>query len=156
MVRHPLYVANGIIVIGLALFMHGVIAPVVVTVLTVVYYACIAWREEQFLLERFGPSFREWAKRVPAMVPAVGRYVPAARPFQWSVAIRREFYAATLILVAPFFLDMAEDFQDTGRLVFDPVWTVTATVGVVLFVILRYLKKHTSVLTVPPETSSRR
>jgi len=151
-VRHPLYVANGMIVISLSLFMHGWIAPTVVTVLTIVYYACIAWREEQFLRERFGPAFREWAARVPALVPAVGRYVPAARPFQWNVAVRREFYAATLILVAPFFLDMAEDYQDTGRLVFDPVWVVTATLGVLLFVILRYLKKYTSVLDVAPDT----
>jgi protein-S-isoprenylcysteine O-methyltransferase Ste14 len=150
-VRHPLYVANGLIVISLALFMHGVIAPVAITVLTLGYYACIAWREERFLDDRFGPSFREWSARVPALLPTLERYVPATRSFQWRVAVRREFYAVSLILVAPFFLDMAEDFQDTGQLVFDPVWTATATVGVLLFVILRYLKKHTSVLTVPPD-----
>jgi len=152
MVRHPLYLANGLIIISLALFIHGLIAPLVVTVLTTVYYACIAWREERFLRERFGSAFLEWAVRVPAVVPDPRRYVQAVRPFQWSVAVRREFYAATLILVAPFFLDMAEDFQDTGRLVFDPVWTVTAALGVLLFVILRYLKKHTSVLTVAADT----
>jgi hypothetical protein len=67
------------------------------------------------------------------------------------VAVRREFYAATLILVMPVFLDMAEDFQETGRLVFDPIWAVSATLGVLLFVILRYLKKHTSVLRVAPD-----
>ncbi|MGH7308032.1 MAG: methyltransferase family protein [Candidatus Rokuibacteriota bacterium] len=148
-VRHPLYVANGMIVVSLALFMHGWIAPIAVTVLTIVYYACIAWREEQFLRERFGPAFGEWAAQVPAVVPVhPGRYVRPARPFQWKVAVRREFYAATLILVAPFFVDMAEDFQETGQLVFDPVWVATATLGVLLFVVLRYLKKHTSVLTV--------
>jgi len=151
-VRHPLYVANGMIVISLSLFMHGWIAPTVVTVLTIVYYTCIAWREEQFLRERFGTAFVEWAARVPAVLPVPGRYVPAARPFRLNVAVRREFYAASLILVAPFFLDMAEDYQDTGQLVFDPVWVVTATLGVLLFVILRYLKKHTSVLDVAPDT----
>jgi protein-S-isoprenylcysteine O-methyltransferase Ste14 len=152
LVRHPLYVANGMIIVSLALFMHGWIAPVAVTVLTIVYYACIAWREEQFLRERFGAAFEEWAARVPAAIPVrPGRYVRAVRPFQWTVAIRREFYAATLILVTPLFLDMAEDFQETGRLVFDPIWVVSATLGVLLFVILRYLKKHTSVLRVAPD-----
>jgi protein-S-isoprenylcysteine O-methyltransferase Ste14 len=151
MVRHPLYVANGIIVISLALFLHGWIAPLVVTVLTLGYYGCIAWREEQFLRERFGPSFEAWAARVPSIMPAVRRYVPPARRFQWTVAIRREFYAASLILMLPFFLDIAEDFQDTGELVIDPVWAVTAVLGVLLFVIVRYLKKHTSVLTVAPD-----
>jgi protein-S-isoprenylcysteine O-methyltransferase Ste14 len=154
LVRHPLYVANGMIVVGLTLFMHGWMAPVAVTVLTIAYYACIAWREEQFLRERFGSQFVEWAARVPAAIPLhPGRYVRPVRSFQWKVAVRREFYAATLILVAPFFVDMAEDYQETGRLVFDPVWVTTGTLGVLLFVVLRYLKKHTSVLTVAPDTS---
>ncbi|MGH7324380.1 MAG: methyltransferase family protein [Candidatus Rokuibacteriota bacterium] len=150
-VRHPLYVANGIIILGLFLFMHGWIAPPVVAAVTVVYYACIARREEAFLRERFGPEFLEWAARVPALVPAWGRYVPPAHPFRWKVAVRREFYAAALILVAPLFLDMVEDFQDTRRLVLDPVWVVTATGGVLLFVVLRHFKKHTSVLTLAPD-----
>jgi protein-S-isoprenylcysteine O-methyltransferase Ste14 len=151
LVRHPLYVANGIIVVSWALFLHGWIAPLVVSVFTLAYYGCIAWREEQFLSERFGPAFEEWAAGVPAMMPAVRRYAPPARRFQWTVAIRREFYAASLILISPFFLDLAEDFQDTGELVLDPVWSVTAVLGVLLFVVVRYLKKHTSVLTVAPD-----
>lgn len=150
-VRHPLYLANGMIAVGLFLFMHGSIGPPLVTILALGYYACIARREEQFLRERFGPAFREWAARVPAVVPAPRRYVRAAYPFRWKVAVRREFYAAALILVAPLFLDMAEDVQDTGQLVLDPIWVGTAALGVALFVVLRYLKKHTAVLTTAPD-----
>src|SRR6185503_9760526 len=45
-VRHPLYVGNGIIAVGLALFPHSWFAPPAVGLLTIAYYACIALREE--------------------------------------------------------------------------------------------------------------
>jgi protein-S-isoprenylcysteine O-methyltransferase Ste14 len=149
-VRHPLYLANGVIAVGLALFPHTWMAPPLVAGLALAYYACIAQREEHFLRERFGAAFDEWAARVPAAMPALERYVPAVRPFRWKVALGREFYALALILVAPLLLDIAEDFHDTGHFDLDPVWTAVAVPGTVLFVVSRHLKKHTSVLTVAP------
>jgi protein-S-isoprenylcysteine O-methyltransferase Ste14 len=145
--RHPLYVANGVIVLGLALFPHAWIAPAVVIVLTVAYYACIAMGEEAYLRARFGAAFEAWAARVPAAIPALSRYVAADRPFAWRVVARREFYALTLILVAPLFLDVAEDFVETGTFDLDPLWTPVAIVGALLFLTFRLLKKHTSLLS---------
>jgi len=57
LVRHPLYLANSIIALGLALFPHAWIAPPLVATLTAVYYACIAEREDQYLRERFGAAW---------------------------------------------------------------------------------------------------
>ena len=146
-VRHPLYVANGIIALGLALFLHAWLAPVAVAVLTLPYYACIGGREEAFLRERFGGAYEAWAARVPAALPAPSLYVPAARPFDWVVAARREFYAFSLILIAPLFLDAAEDLHETGRVTMDSVWVISAIVGAAAFLVLRYLKKRTTLLT---------
>lgn len=145
-VRHPLYLANGVIALGLALFPHAWIAPAIVAPLTLGYYALIVRHEEDYLRQRFGREFEAWAATVPAVVPAPGGYLPADRPFNWRVALRREFYALTIILVAPFLLDLAENLNETGRLSIDPVWTVTAALGGALFLILRFLKKRTSFL----------
>jgi protein-S-isoprenylcysteine O-methyltransferase Ste14 len=146
-VRHPLYLGNSIIVIGLALFPHSWLLPLVATLVTTAYYACIAAREESFLRQRFGETFETWAARVPVVVPAVWRYVPSSRPFAWRTVVRREFYGLTIVLVAPFFLDMLEDLDETGVMTLEPVWTVTALIGALLFVIVRFLKKRTSVLS---------
>ncbi len=145
MMRHPLYVANGVIVLGFALFVHSWLVPPVVTLLTVAYYACIVQQEEAYLRARFGAAFAAWAARVPAVIPDFSAYVPAARPFAWKVVARREFYALALILVLPMLLDAAEDLVDTGAFDLDPVWTPAAVVGIVLFVVFRFLKKRTLV-----------
>jgi len=148
LVRHPLYLANSIIALGLALFPHAWIAPPLVATLAAAYYACIAEREDQYLHERFGAAWDAWAARVPRVIPAFAHWRPAEWPFQWRVALRREFYALALILVVPLILDVAEDLHETGAFDLDPVWTVTAVIGSVLFVVLRFLKKRTSVLAV--------
>ncbi len=145
-VRNPLYIANGIIALGVALFPHAWIAPPVVTLLAVAYYACIVRSEEAYLKARFGDAFEAWAARVPAAIPLPSAYVPADRPFAWKIAARREFYALALILVFPIVLDVAEDFVDTGTFDLDPLWTPVAVLGIAVFGVFRQLKKRTTLL----------
>jgi hypothetical protein len=150
LIRHPLYLANGIIVMGLALFSHTWLLPPAVALLALVYYALIATREEAFLRDRFGRVWEEWAERVPRLWPAFGRYVPAERPWRWREALRREYHGLTLVLVLPVFIDVAEGFHETGGFEFDPVWTGTAIIGVVFYVTVRVLAKRTRLLRPRP------
>ena len=150
LIRHPLYLANGIIVMGLALFSHTWLLPPTVAALTLLYYSLIAWREEDFLRARFGRMWEEWAERVPRLWPAFGHFVPAARPWRWREALRREYHGLTLVLVLPFLLDVAEDLHETGAFDLDPVWTVTAAIGLVFYVTVRLLAKRTRLLRPRP------
>jgi protein-S-isoprenylcysteine O-methyltransferase Ste14 len=142
-VRHPLYLGNALIAFGFALFPHSWMAPPAVGVAVTVYYALIAKREEQFLRERFGEAYLAWAARVPAIVPVPWRYVPSPRPFSWRTVARREFYGLTVVLVAPFIIDVLEDLHETGTIAFEPLWTITAVVGAAIFLALRVVKKNT-------------
>ena len=150
LIRHPLYLANGIIVMGLALFPHTWLLPPAVAALTLLYYSLIAWREEVFLRTRFGLVWEQWAERVPRLWPALGHFVPAARPWRWREALRREYHGLTLVLVLPFVLDVAEDLHETGAFDLDPVWTVIAAIGLVFYVTVRLLTKRTRLLRSHP------
>lgn len=150
LIRHPLYLANGIIVMGLALFPHTWLLPPAVAALTLVYYTLIAWREEAFLRARFGKSWDEWAERVPRLWPAFGHFVPAARRWRWREALRREYHGLTLVLALPLVIDVAEDFHETGAFDLDLAWTVIAGIGVVVYVTVRLLAKRTRLLRPRP------
>ena len=150
LIRHPLYLANGIILMGLALFSHTWFLPPTVAALALVYYALIAWREEVFLRARFGRVWKEWAERVPRLWPAFGHFVPPARRWRWREALRREYHGLTLVLVLPFALDVVEDFHETGALDLDPVWTATAAIGLVFYLAVRLLAKRTPLLRSRP------
>jgi protein-S-isoprenylcysteine O-methyltransferase Ste14 len=140
-VRHPLYVANYLIGLGLSLFSRTWFLPVIVSLATVLYYERIAAREEEFLDGRFGPAFRRWAAAVPAAVPSFKRWCPPAHAFDWRRALGREFYAISEVAVAFFFLDIMEDYAAHGHVEIDPVWTTVAVLGVLLFAVMWTRKK---------------
>jgi len=141
-VRHPLYLGNFLIALGMSLFTRTWSLPLIVSLATLLYYERIAAREEAFLEGRFGPAFREWAARVPAAVPCLGAWRPAALPFSWERALGREFYAIGEMTAAFFVLDVLEDWMVHGHLALDPVWTVVAAAGGAFFVVMRARKKH--------------
>lgn len=149
-VRHPFYLGNVVIVVAFALFPKTWSMAPVVILSAIGYYACIARREEGFLRQRFGEAFERWAAQVPAMVPNPTLWVPANRRFNWVVAVRREFYTLAEILIVPLVLDLGEDIQETGTVMFDPVWAPVAVFGGVLFLAIRFLKKRTSLLPARP------
>jgi protein-S-isoprenylcysteine O-methyltransferase Ste14/membrane-associated phospholipid phosphatase len=148
-VRHPLYLANGIIACGLALFSHSWLAPPLLGAVALVYYALIVRSEEAFLRQRFGARFEQWRARVPAVVPALRGYLPPERRFSWRSAVRREFYGLALLLTLPLAFDTAEDVVMGRPPDLDRVWLLSATLGTSAFLVLRYLKRRTTVLRDP-------
>jgi protein-S-isoprenylcysteine O-methyltransferase Ste14 len=140
-VRHPLYLGNYLIGLGMSLFTRTWFLPVIVSLAALLYYERIAAREEQFLESRFGDAFRQWAARVPAMVPRLTGWRPAAVSFSWSRAIDREFYAMAEVAVAFFVLDVVEDWTAHRVLALDPVWAAVAAAGTLFFVVM-WLRKR--------------
>ncbi len=85
LVRHPLASANLVITMGLSLFPHGWVLPVVVMVIAVPYYRRRIRRDDGMLRAQFGADFERWAVRVPALLPRPFGYVPPERPFESGV-----------------------------------------------------------------------
>lgn len=142
LVRHPLYVGNYLIALGLSFFSRTWFLPMIVSLASLLYYERIAAREEAFLEGKFGDEFRNWAARVPALVPNLRNYVPPALPFGWKKALGREFYALFVIATGFFVLDVAEDFWVTGGITFDPLWTSIFMLSGFFFAVMRTMKKR--------------
>jgi protein-S-isoprenylcysteine O-methyltransferase Ste14 len=140
-VRHPLYLGNALIAMGFALFPHSWLVPVVVAPLVAGYYACIARWEEQYLRTQFGVAFERWARHVPAIIPALKRYVPADRAFDLKRVLRTEFNGLALILIAPLVIDVVEDLYEDGFFHLDPFWAGAAAVGLAQLIVFRRLKR---------------
>jgi protein-S-isoprenylcysteine O-methyltransferase Ste14 len=146
MLRHPLYVANGLMALGIALFPGIWYLPLIVVLASVLHYERIAAREEQFLESQFGETFREWAGRVPAVVARFSGRVPSASPMSWRKAVRGEFHGLLVIAASVFVLDVTQMSQRTGVVAADPVWFWVFVVTAVLFLLVRTVKKTTRLL----------
>lgn len=147
MLRHPLYLANGLMGLGIALFPGIWYLPPIVVLATLLYYERIAAREEEFLKAEFGPVFEAWAARVPAIVPSRAGRQPSNEPMAWRRVLRGEFYGLLVIAASVFVLDLVQNRCRARTWAADPIWTWTLVVVAALFLTARFLKKSTNLLT---------
>jgi protein-S-isoprenylcysteine O-methyltransferase Ste14 len=156
LVRHPLYLGNFVIVMGGSLFVRDFWLSLVVVLGFALYYERIISAEESFLLEKFGSEFSEWASRTPLILPSFRNYKPPDRPFDWRMVLRREPSGFFGIVATFTFLEVVGDYVVRGLLVIDPVWNTIFLLGLLIFVVLVFLKKKTHVLTPRRELPSER
>ncbi len=147
-VRHPLYLGNFLIWIGITLIV-GVWWPTVICMLAFwVYYERIMYAEETFLDDRFGREFQDWAASTPAFIPNFRLWTRPELPFSLKIVLQRE-YSGLLAMTTIFFaLDLADGLYFEGRLEFDPFWAGLAAFGLVTWMTLRVLRKTTAILHV--------
>jgi len=147
-VRHPLYLGNYFMTLGISLFPRTWFLPIIVSLAFIVHYKIVISSEEEYLESKFGDEFRAWAAKVPMIIPRLNNYQAPELPFSWKAALRREFYGPLGIITAFFCLDFIGDFIAYKRITFDPFWTPLFIIGLVFFLVIRRLKKKTHLLEV--------
>lgn len=148
-VRHPLYVGNFIVWVGIALFPHDWRVLLACVAMFWLYYERIIVAEEAFLAERFGEEFADWARCTPAFIPDPRRYRPSTRPFSLRNVLKREYPALSGTIFTMFALEIAGDYEVMGHFTLYTFWTVLLVFAAGTHLVLRTLKKHTRLLHVP-------
>jgi len=78
--RHPLYAGTLLVGVGFAVMVGGWLAPLLGAVFLVWFFGRYYPRKERVesarLEARYGPAFREYRERVPALVPARSSFRP--------------------------------------------------------------------------------
>ncbi len=148
-VRHPLYLGNFLIWMGVALFLHDAWIAVLVALAFALYYERIMFAEEEFLRASFGTGYVAWAQRTSAFLPDPRRWSPPSLPFSLRNVLRREYSGLFGVIASFTALEVGGDWVVRNRLLLDPVWAVLFGSSLVLYLALRFLKRHTTLLRVP-------
>jgi protein-S-isoprenylcysteine O-methyltransferase Ste14 len=147
--RHPLYVGNYLMWLGVMMLPRVWWCPVLGSLAFFLYYERIAFAEEEFLRRRFGDAWETWAARTPAFAPAFHLWQPPMHRFSIRHALRRE-YSALFGLIASFtFLEIVSGLVHRKQLEIDPVWGIAFLCTAVAYIVLRTLKRSTRLLHVP-------
>ncbi len=147
-VRHPLYLANFLVGLGLACFTLTWWFPLMYTLTFWLYYERIMLAEEAFLRSKFGEQFTEWIQKTPAFIPSWKNYTPPALKFSLLNVLRREYNTLLQIVVVSFLLELFGDWFDTKRLSVSMPWCIFLLTGTFVWACLRTLKRNSSVLKV--------
>lgn len=152
-VRHPLYLANGLIWGGF-FAATGSLWFLALSMLAYAFYIeRIAAAEECFLESVHGQAWRDWAMWTPAFVPDLSRWQASELSFSLRTLFRREYNGVAGVALGYFVLeflrDVVKDHQPLRAwLTHDTLWSGLLVVGVLTLLVLRTLKRHTRQLHV--------
>ena len=154
-VRNPLYLGNFIMFLGMLLFIKVWWLIVIATLAYVLYYERIVLAEERFLIDKFGQEYLDWADRTPAMIPVLRLWRRPDCKFSLRIVLRREYNGMFLIVAIFYLLEWADrllfkHIAPDGIITLEEApgiyWTSFFLFGALLFVVLRSIKKHTTLL----------
>lgn len=147
-VRHPLYLGNYLMWLGIALFCFVPWVAVTFTLCFWLYYERIMFAEEEFLRRKFGESFTSWAANTPAFIPRFSNWKPAALPFSLKTVLRKEFTGLFGIAVAFAGMDQFEHLIITHQFSLEAHWIIVLAISLAFYAVLITLKKKTTLLKV--------
>lgn len=147
MLRHPLYLGNYLMWLGIVIFTFNFYFVIIVSLAFWLYYERIMFAEERYLEQKFGEYYTSWSKTVHAFIPGLTRYIKSDIPFSWVSILRREYSGVLATVISFAFIDHLRYFFETGHLNADRISTYCLIVTLIITLILRTIKHSTKLLT---------
>lgn len=152
MVRHPLYVGNFFMWLGVGMLTMNLWFLVAFTFFYWVYYERIMFAEEQFLRRKFGDAYLNWANETPAFWPSFKNFQKPSVKFSWAKVIKKEKNGFLAIFVCFFAFQLMIQSIVNGEFTFIPDFWFSATAAMlVIYYLIKFLRKFTKVLEEAPK-----
>jgi len=147
MIRHPLYLGNFLMWIGIVVFTFNIYFVIIVSLAFWLYYERIMFAEERFLERKFGDVYMKWSETIPAFIPCFKSYKKNEVPFSIVSVLRRE-YSGFLATVWSFaFVDHLRYYFTTDSFNLYRNSSYILVGAMVITIVLRTLKHNTKVLS---------
>lgn len=151
-VRHPLYLGNFFMWLGIIVYVGNWWFTLVCCLLFWVYYERIMFAEEHFLRKKFGQRYLDWAAKVPAFWPNLSQWKSSGVDFSMRNVMKREYNGFFAIFISFAMLDILKNYTHYGfstwKELITPFWMYAVIGSFAIFIILRSLKKYTKLLDV--------
>jgi protein-S-isoprenylcysteine O-methyltransferase Ste14 len=144
--RHPLYLGNFLMWIGIVIFTYSPAFALIVSLAFWLYYERIMFAEERFLEGKFGDTYMKWSISVPAFIPSFKNYLPGTVPFSFKSALRREYSGVFATVFGFAFIDNLRVFFQLGTFEFGRLSNYIVIAAFLLVIMLRSLKHSTTLL----------
>lgn len=147
-VRHPLYLGNFVIWLGLATFTESLYFIIIFILFFWLYYERIMFAEEQFLKKKFGREYEKWAIQTPPFLPDFLKWAPSSLPFSWKNVFKREYNGFGNIIFAFTILAIARNYQMNGQWYPELRWIIIFITGLLIWFTLRTIEKKTDLFNI--------
>ncbi len=147
-VRHPLYLGNFMILLGIALSIPVWWFGLIFGMFFFLYYERIMYAEEAYLHDLYGEDYKKWALVTPAFLPRLSGWRTPSMEFSLLNILKREYPGLFAIIVSFTVIEILRGLIGHGKLELSTGWMTFFMVGLVIYITLRTLKKTTRILHV--------
>lgn len=145
LVRHPLYLGNLFMCLGPAMMTGNLWFIVAFGFFYWIYYERIMFAEEQFLRRKFGITYTDWAKTVPAFIPNFKNFKYSNLPFSIKKVLKKEKNGLLALFAIFFIFDLSGELIE-GETHYNYFLIASFILALTAYLVLKYLKKRTPIL----------
>ncbi len=143
LVRHPLYVGNFFMWLGVAMLTENLWFIITFVLCYAFYYERIMYAEESFLREKFGRQYLNWANNVPAFIPNFKNYIKHQHPFSTKKVLKKEKNGLAAIFLLFWVFEFTGETVENRKLILElNFWFYAAITTLFIYLILKVLKKR--------------
>lgn len=142
MVRHPLYLGNFFMWLGVALLTENFWFIVAFVFFYAGYYMRIMYAEESYLRSKFKEKYTFWAQHTPVFIPSSTHYKKPISKFNLKKVLKKEKNGLAAIFLLFWLFECVGEIASEKKLVFEyNFWFYAAITATILYVVLKILKK---------------
>ncbi len=145
-VRHPLYLGNYFMWIGIVIFVANISFFIICSLLFWLYYERIMFAEERYLEKKFGQDYLVWSMKAPAFIPAFGKFIQSGTPFSVKTVLRREYSGVLATVLGFVFVELIRNYFLFKQVILGEKYLIVLILTAVIALILRSLKHYTGIL----------
>ena len=141
-VRHPLYLGNFFMWLGLCLLTQDLWFTIAFILIYWVYYERIMFAEEAFLINKFGDTYLEWASLRPAFWPNFIIWKSSTSNFNWKKILKNEKNGITALFSLFWLFNFIEVGIISGNWSLKPnLWLYSMVLSIIYYILMKVLMK---------------
>ncbi|WP_421875452.1 methyltransferase family protein [Marinoscillum sp.] len=142
-VRHPLYLANFVIWLPIAMLSYSSLFCIAFLLFFMMFYTYIISVEEEFLSKKFGLLYDEWKNETPAFIPNFTLYSKSYMAFNWKKVLRKEKNGLAAIFTTYFLFQVAHALGSHQSVIIfineNVFWIIMFVLSVVNYLVMKLL-----------------
>ncbi|MAW30874.1 MAG: lipid A phosphate methyltransferase [Flavobacteriales bacterium] len=146
LIRHPLYLGNYLIWLGISISTFNFYFIIIMSLLFWLYYERIMFAEERFLERKFGEHYVSWSSSISAFFPLSLNYQKSKVSFSFISILRREYSSILSAVIGFIYIEFFRNYFIYGFWFLEDSSLYFFIIIIISVLILRTLKHKTNFL----------